>query len=69
MITRIVLACIALLASARCSPAQSTRSHTVAHVSDGDSSACRDAARVRPIGLWADDGFERRPEDHRRKRC
>jgi micrococcal nuclease len=53
MITRIVLTCIVLLASARCTPAQSARSCTIAHVSDGDSIKCRDGARVRLIGIDA----------------
>jgi micrococcal nuclease len=53
MITRIVLTFIALLASAPCTPAHSTRSCTIAHVSDGDSIKCRDGARVRLIGIDA----------------
>ena len=27
------------------------------------------SARDRRAGLWAENGFECRPEDHRRKRC
>lgn len=53
MITRIVLAGIALLACTTRAQTQSTQSCTVAKVSDGDSIRCRDGARVRLIGVDA----------------
>jgi micrococcal nuclease len=53
MITRIALSCIALLACSTRAETQSTRSCTVAKVSDGDSIRCRDGARVRLIGIDA----------------
>lgn len=53
MITRIALSCIALLACSSRAHTQSTRTCTVAKVSDGDSIRCRDGARVRLIGIDA----------------
>ena len=53
MITRILLAGIALLACTTRAQTQATQSCTVAKVSDGDSLRCRDGARVRLIGIDA----------------